>query len=68
MKHKLQENLQTLEEFHEYLLKMSPHLKFQLFDSNSEHARSLIFPDVPIVTCVVDCNGQEDHCVTVVDL
>lgn len=44
---------------------MSPQLHLQKQSFFSNVVANLDFPDVLIVTCIVDCNGQDDHCITI---
>jgi hypothetical protein len=71
VKNNIQESLSVWFNFCSYLQKLSPELQLQKYNFEKFDVNSLVspdkfgFPDLPIVTCVVDSNGQDDHCITI---
>ena len=64
-KHKIQEQIDVFFKFREHLDSMSTLLHLEKYEGDRKLMESLVFPDVPIVTCVVDSKGQDDHSITI---
>lgn len=65
-KHKIQENAEVWPKFMKFMTStLSPHLNLERFQCDEETLSKFAFPDLPIVTSVVDSRGQDDHCITI---
>ena len=65
VKHKIQENISIWKHFGEYLDGLSCFLKLQRYDRPFFGNTNQILLSLPIVTCLVDSYGQEDHCIII---
>ena len=65
MRESIQETIGVLEKFKLYLLQLSPYLAVEKYDFLTSDMDNIKAPDAPLVTCVIDSNGQDNHCITI---
>lgn len=65
MKNKIQENINVWAKFLSYLLELSPYLQVEQYNYLPNTTDKIQPHDFPLVTCVVDSKGQDDHCITI---
>jgi len=67
VRHKIQENHEVWRMFSEYLISLSPDLHFEKYEIDISKYGWEVLPWDPIVTCVIDSRGQDNHCITICD-
>ena len=64
-RHQIQEKITIWQDFFEYLSRESHFLRMEKLVCDDDPIETFKRLDVPIVVCVIDSNGQEDHSVTI---